>query len=94
MVPSKDALTLAMWMEYWDEIFMLGASIFIKIFLFVYKFTFTCSPFMFTSSHVSDIAYWYVGSPFFTPKGMTCHTNAPQFVMKIVLYLSFIIINI
>jgi hypothetical protein len=34
------------------------------------------------------IAFWNVGGPFLTPNGITIQTKAPQFVTKVVLYLS------
>jgi hypothetical protein len=34
------------------------------------------------------IALWKVGGPFLTPNGITIQTKAPQFVTKVVLYLS------
>jgi len=33
-------------------------------------------------------AFWKVGGPFLTLNGITIQTKAPQFVTKIVLYLS------
>jgi hypothetical protein len=39
-------------------------------------------------------ALWKVGGPFLTPNGITIQTKAPQYVIKIILYLSSGVIEI
>ncbi len=38
--------------------------------------------------------FWYVGSLFFTPNGITFHIKAPQCITNVILYLSFRAIEI
>lgn len=75
-------IPLAYTLHFWKHIFSLDKGMFIRS-------LYTISSSKKVIMNVLLTTNWYVGNPFFMPKGITWHTNVHQHITKEVLYLKF-----